>query len=233
MWDNIWSSFQKALVLIAEPTELMSEIVSTTMFMALNSTLWASLLGILIGCLVAIKDFRGKKIVVTVIRTLMGLPPVAVGIIIYMLFSGTGPFGKLGLIYSIKLMVIAQVVLITPIVAGMVETSLSPVAASMSNTMNGLNMNPFKKGRLLLNEGKFQIVSTVLFAFARSTAEVGAVQIVGGNILHSTRIMTTTIMMNYNSGSFELAVALGIVLIIISLTVNIVATLLTLAFKKR
>lgn len=233
MWDNVWSSFGKAFELMAAPTEMLSEIVSTTMFMAVNSTLWSSLFGIIIGCIIAARNFRGKKVVVTILRTLMGLPPVAVGIILYLLFSGTGPFGSLGIIYSVKLMIVAQVVLITPIVAGMVESSVSPLAADMRATSFGLKLNGFKRTGLLLNEGKMQIVAAVMFAFARSTAEVGAVQIVGGNILHSTRVMTTTIMMNYNSGSFELAVALGIILIIIALAVNVFATLLTLAFKRK
>ena len=106
---------------------LLDNIINTTLQMAFSSSIIAFLFGTLIGLLVAFNDFPGKRIVVTFMRTLMGLPPVVVGIIVYVLFSGTGPFGNLRLIYSVKLMIIAQVVLITPIVAGMTETAISPI----------------------------------------------------------------------------------------------------------
>lgn len=233
MWSNFIKSLYTAFELLIKPNSMLTEIVSTTMFMALNSTLWSSIIGLIIGCIVAYKEFKGKKVVVTVMRTFMGLPPVAVGIVLYLLFSGTGPFGSLGLIYSVKLMIIAQIVLITPVVAGMTENVLSPVSQSIRDSAIGLNIKPLKRMVLIINEGKMQILSAIMFAFARATAEVGAVQIVGGNILHSTRVMTTSIMMNYNTGSFELAIALGIILLLITLIINIFATLLSTTLKRK
>lgn len=227
MWESFISSFEKAVSLIFHPSEMLTEIVWTTLRMAFQSTFFASLAGIALGCLLAYKDFKGKRVIVTLVRTFMGLPPVAVGIVLYLLFSGTGPFGGLGLIYSVELMVIAQVILITPITAGMTENALTPISEKTRETFMGLNINFFKRIRLLLAEGRKQLICTVLFAFARSTAEVGAVQIVGGNILHSTRVMTTAIMMNYNTGSFELAMALSIILILIALSVNACATVIS------
>lgn len=202
------------------------------MEMALASSVISLLLGAPIGILIAISQFRGKGIVRIILRTLMGLPPVVVGIIIYVLFSGTGPFGGLNLIYSVELMIIAQVVLITPIVAGMTETYLSKLAPAIICTAKGLNI---KKGKVLLlaaNESKVELIAVYLFAFARATAEVGAVQIVGGNILHKTRVMTTTIALNYNTGQFEYAVALGIILLLIAVIVNCVAAILQARLKK-
>lgn len=207
--------------------------VNTTLRMAFTSSVIALLLGVLFGLLVASHEFFGKKIVVTIMRTLMGLPPVVVGIVLFLLFSGTGPFGKLRLIYSVELMIIAQVVLITPIVAGMTESALTPIVAKMRPTMKGLRLNPFKTLFLTINEGKYQFVAIYLFAFARSISEVGAVQIVGGNILNKTRVMTTAIALNYNTGDFSLAVALGLILLAIALAVNLVAALLQHGLKRK
>ena len=228
--DNI---FKTAFELIVHPTQFYTTIVTTTLKMAFTSSIIALLLGVLIGLLISYNNFPGKKIVVIILRTLMGLPPVAVGIIVYILFSGTGPFGKLGLIYSVKLMIIAQIILITPIAAGMTETSMTPIINNMKPTLKGLNINPIKNLGLVLYEGKYQIVAVYLFSFARAISEVGAVQIVGGNILYKTRVMTTAIALNYNTGDFSTAVALGIILLLISLGVNLVAALLQFGFRSR
>ena len=201
---------------------LLDNIINTTLQMAFSSSIIAFLFGTLIGLLVAFNDFPGKRIVVTFMRTLMGLPPVVVGIIVYVLFSGTGPFGNLRLIYSVKLMIIAQVVLITPIVAGMTETAISPIVKNALPSLKGMGANPFKRVFLIIGESKYQLI-----------AEVGAVQIVGGNILYKTRVMTTAIALNYNTGDFSMAIALGFILLMISLCVNCVAALLQFGLKRR
>ncbi|MDD4839312.1 MAG: ABC transporter permease [Clostridia bacterium] len=205
---------------------LLREIVATTLQMAFSSSLLALLIGVPIGVLVANSNFHGKKIIVVLMRTLMGLPPVVVGIVIFVLFSGTGPFGSLRLIYSVDLMIIAQVCLIFPIVAGMTETFVSSISSPILETAKGLGIGKLKTNFLTLNESKYQIVAIYLFAFARAISEVGAVQIVGGNILHKTRVMTTTIALNYNTGQFTYAIALGIILLLIALGVNLIASLL-------
>ncbi|HHX48772.1 MAG TPA: ABC transporter permease [Clostridiales bacterium] len=232
MWDNVGKSFAKAFELMGARDQILTEIVRTTMNMAFRSSIVAFLLGVPIGLLVAMNDFKGKKAIVAFMRTMMGLPAVAVGILVYMLFSGTGPFGHLKLIFSVKLMVIAQVILITPVVAGMTETSVSKSTDKILETARGLNLNPLKKFLLILNESKYQLIAIYMFAIARSLSEVGAVQIVGGNILHKTRVMTTAIALNYNMGEFALAVALGFILILIVLSINVVATLLQMTLEK-
>ncbi len=219
--------------LMQDKDPLLDNIVKTTLQMAFTSSIIAFLLGTLIGLVIVFNEFPGKKVVVTILRTLMGLPPVVVGIIVYILFSGTGPFGRLRLIYSVKLMIIAQVVLITPIVAGMTETAVSPVVGGLRPTLDGLQLNPFKKFRLTIAESKYQLVAVYLFAFARAISEVGAVQIVGGNILYKTRVMTTAIALNYNTGDFSMAVALGFILLLIALSVNLVAAILQFGLKKK
>ncbi|MCQ2409337.1 MAG: ABC transporter permease [Clostridia bacterium] len=226
-------ALQKAFELMGSNDPLLTNIVNTTLRMAFTSSAIALLLGVLIGLLVASHEFYGKKVIVIIMRTLMGLPPVFVGILLYLLFSGTGPFGSLKLIYSVDLMVIAQVVLITPIVAGMTETSMTPIVNKMRPTMKGLKLNGFKQFGLMVNEGKYQLISVYLFAFARAISEVGAVQIVGGNILYKTRVMTTAIALNYNTGEFELAMALGIILLFIALATNMVAAILQFGLWKK
>ncbi|HKL74170.1 MAG TPA: ABC transporter permease [Clostridia bacterium] len=219
-------AIKRAFELMFSGNDMLQEIVFTTLRMALSSSLLALLIGVPIGLLIATNNFPGKKAVVTLLRTFMGFPPVVVGIIVYVMFSGTGPFGRLQLIYSVELMIIAQVILITPIVAGMTQTSASAICDQLLDTCKGLNLNRGKVLVLTLVECKFQIIAVYLFAFARAMSEVGAIQIVGGNILHKTRVMTTTIALNYNTGEFSYAIALGIILMLIVVAVNLSASIL-------
>lgn len=227
------AAFLKAFELMSSNDPILNSIVLTTLRMAFSSSLLALLFGVLVGLLVSFYNFPGKKVLVTILRTLMGLPPVVVGIVVFILFSGTGPFGNLGLIYSVELMIIAQVVLITPIVAGMTESSLSSIIDRMRPTVKGLKLNPIKTLGVTLFEGKYQLVAVYLFAFARAISEVGAIQIVGGNILYKTRVMTTAIALNYNTGEFSLAVALGLILLLIALGVNLIAAVLQFGLKRK
>ncbi|MBQ3755170.1 MAG: ABC transporter permease [Clostridia bacterium] len=224
--------FEKAWELIQGKDPLIGGILGTTMYMAVLSSLISFLLGAFIGMLIANHNFKGKTVVKIILRTLMGLPPVVVGIVLYMLFSNTGPFRALKLIYSVPLMIIAQVVLITPIAAGMTESSVSSVVERCKPTLKGLGLSPIKRFFLTLYECKYQLISVYLFAFARAISEVGAVQIVGGNILYKTRVMTTAIALNYNTGDFAYAVALGIILLAIALAMNLVAGILQLVARR-
>lgn len=227
----MWTSIGKAFSLVFSGDPYLGKIISTTLEMAFASSVISLILGAPIGVLISISKFKGKSIVTTIERTFMGLPPVAVGILIYVLFSGTGPFGKLGLIYSVPLMVIAQVVLIVPIVSGMTDTYISAGADNLIETTKGLNLNKGKTFFIAVSESKYQLIATYLFAFSRAISEVGAVQIVGGNILYKTRVMTTTIALNYNTGQFDYAIALGVLLLIISLIVNCAATIIQKKLK--
>ena len=226
------SVFEKAGQLILGKDALVGGILRTTMEMALVSSAIAFLLGAVIGLLVAYNRFPGKMPVKIVLRTLMGLPPVVVGIVLYILFSNTGPFRALHLIYSVPLMIIAQIVLITPIAAGMTESSVASVVERCKPTLKGLRLSPLKRFGLTLYECKYQLLSVYLFSFARAISEVGAVQIVGGNILYKTRVMTTAIALNYNTGDFSYAVALGIILLAIALAVNLVAGILQFVARR-
>jgi ABC-type tungstate transport system, periplasmic component len=217
------NSFERAFKLIFSNDNLLREIVFTTLRMSLTSSLIALLVGAPIGVLVASANFPGKSVVIRIMRAFMSLPSVLAGLLVYILFSGVGPFGKLRLVYTVQAMIIAQVVLITPLAAGITESFASSIAPRIKETAKGLNLSPFKTPLLILNESKFQLVSIYLVGFSRAVSEVGAVQIVGGNILHKTRVMTTVIALNYNTGQFSHAIAFGIILLFIALTINVIA----------
>ena len=219
------SAIQKAVGLILSGDPELLNILGTTARLCLTSSLLALVIGVPLGVWLGASRFPGRGALVVINRTLMGLPPVVCGLIFYMLFSGVGPFGKWRLLFTVGLMVIAQVVLITPIVIGNMESFVSGISADLRETAVGLGLGPGRRYLLLMNESLYQIFSTYLLAFARAIAEVGAVSMVGGAIAWKTNVMTTAIMQYTNRGNFSLGIALGLILMSISLVVNIVISL--------
>lgn len=203
------------------------QIIGVTLRMSFFSTLISCLVGMPLGVIIAKGDFKGKRTVKKITGTFMGLPPVVAGLIVYMLFTKYGPLGSLGLLFTVEVMVIAQCMLIIPVVINLTESILSVNVKTLTETARGLAFSKRKTSLLLLTENRFSLISVLLTAFGRSIAEVGAVSLVGGNIQWKTRVMTTAIMLETNKGNFTFALALGIVLLIISLVVNILASLMT------
>lgn len=226
MWDSFWQSLGKAFEVIGSGSQIINEVVATTLKMTITSSIISFIIGAPLGLLLATYNFKGKKVIVIIVRTLMGLPPVAIGILIYLLFRGIGPFGNLQLMFTVKAMIIAQVLLLIPLVVGMVETGAESIGQSLYETRKGLGFGPTRTFLIMANENKYQLIAAYLFAFARAMAEVGAVQIVGGNILHKTMVMTTYIALNYNSGNLEYAVALGVIILAFTLGLNLIAGIL-------
>ena len=220
------SALEKALELILSQDAELMNILSVTARMSLQSSIIALLLGLPIGVFLGSCKFPGRNALLIANRTLMGMPPVVCGLMFYMLFSGVGPFRHMKLLFTVEIMVMAQVVLITPIVVGNMETYVSGVAPAVRETAQGLGFGVFKTFRLLCNECVYPIISAYLLAFARSIAEVGAVSMVGGAIAWKTNVMTTAIMQHTNRGNFSLGIALGIILLTISLVVNIAISVL-------
>ena len=220
------SAVAKAIELILSGNSELMNILSVTAKMSLQSSLFALLLGLPIGIWLGSCRFPGRNVLLVANRTLMGMPPVVCGLVFYMLFSGVGPFRHLKLLFTVEIMVMAQIVLITPIVVGNMETYVSGVAPAVRETARGLGLGGGKTFLLLCNECVYPIISAYLLAFARSIAEVGAVSMVGGAIAWKTNVMTTAIMQHTNRGNFTLGVALGIILLTVSLIVNIVISLL-------
>ena len=215
------TALEKAVNLIFTGNAELLDILSVTARMSLSASLISLLLGVPLGIWLGSTRFPGKNALVVVNRTLMGMPPVVCGLIFYLLFSGVGPFREAKLLFTVKIMILAQVVLITPIVAGNMESYVDAVSPSVRETAVGLGLTRWKAFLLLCNECVYQIFSVFLLAFARSIAEVGAVSMVGGAIAWKTNVMTTAIMEYTNKGNFSMGIALGLILMALSLLVNI------------
>ena len=220
------ASLQKAIELILSADPELLNILSTTARVSLTSSIIALLIGVPLGILYGAGRFPGRHALLVVNRTLMGVPPVVCGLLFYLLFSGVGPFRSLKLLFTVQIMILAQVALITPIVVGNMETWVSALAPDLRETAIGLGFGRFRRFRLLVHECVYPIFSAYLLAFARAIAEVGAVAMVGGAIAWKTNVMTTAIMMYSNRGSFTMGIALGIILFGLSLVVNIALSLL-------
>ena len=209
-------------LLFGEDPELRG-IIGATLVMSLSSTLLSSLIGLPLGMAIGRKRFKLKGLVLRITNTMMGLPPVLAGLIVFLLFRSVGPFGSFRLMFSIPVMVIAQVLLITPVVTGLSAAAAEERAPLLEETALGLGVSPMKRRFLLLRECAGPFSSVMLMGFGRAIAEVGAVSLVGGNIQYKTRVMTTAILLEANRGDFRKALALGAVLMLLSLLVNVPA----------
>ncbi len=220
------TALQKAIQLIVSADAELLHILGVTAKMSLQSSLLALLLGVPLGICLGACRFPGKNALLVLNRTLMGMPPVVCGLLFYLLFSGVGPFRRWKLLFTVEIMVLAQVALITPIVVGHMETYAAGIAPAVRETAKGLRLSAGKTFFLLLNECVYPIISAYLLAFARSIAEVGAVSMVGGAIAWKTNVMTTAIMQYTNQGNFSKGIALGMILLSLALVINLLLTLL-------
>lgn len=220
------TAFITAINLILSGNDELTNILITTGRMSLSSSIIALLIGVPIGILYGAYRFPGRNTLIVINRTLTGIPPVVCGLIFYIFFSGVGIFGRFQLLFTVEIMIIAQVVLITPLVINSMETFVNGIADTLKESAHGLGLSGGKTFGLIVKECNYQIFSSYLIAFARSIAEVGAVSMVGGAIAWKTNVMTTAIMQYTNRGNFALGLALGIILFSLSLIVNIVITLM-------
>lgn len=195
-------------------------IIGVTLQLSLTSTLIACTIGIPLGILIGSHTFKGKKLILRMTHTFMGLPPVVAGLIVFFILSRSGPLGQYKLLYSVSAMALAQILIITPIAAGLSASIAKDRLPQLLETSLGINLS--KKRRLLymMYESRHQLISVLFTGFGRAISEVGAAQIVGGNIQHKTRIMTTAIVLETNMGHFGQAIALGVLLLIISFIVT-------------
>jgi len=201
-------------------------IIGVTLRMAFTSTFISTVLGTIFGLLLEKYSFPGKRIVVRICRTLMGMPPVVAGLIVYLLLMRRGPLGFLGILFTVPAMVIAQVLLITPIITGMVYTYAVRSAPAIRTFAKTMGANRLQTQFLFVKEMKGEFYFAVITAFARAISEVGAVMIVGGNIQHRTRTMTTAISMLRSMGDFSQGITLGILLLVIAFVLQSLSDLL-------
>ena len=217
------ADFIQILGMVFVPGSELAKIIGVTLQMACFSTVISTVIGVPLGILIGLSDFRGKRILMRVLNTLMGLPPVIAGLIVFFILSRSGPLGTFRLLYTVTAMVIAQVLIITPIVCGISATALSELAPRVHETVRGFGLSRAREILYLLYQSRSQLISMVFVAFGRSIGEVGAVMLVGGNVQYKTRVMTTAIMLETNKGNFEFAIALGVLLLLISFIINSLA----------
>ncbi len=215
------TAIRKAIALILSKDAELLNVLATTARMSLSSSLVALLIGVPLGILLGSCKFRGRGVLSVINRTMMAMPPVVCGLIFYILFSGVGPMRAFQLMYTVRLMILAQIALITPIVAGNMESFVSGISVPVMESARGLGLSKRKTFGLLLNECVYQMFFAFLLAFSRAIAEVGAVSMVGGAIAWKTNVMTTSIMEYTNKGDMPRAMGLGLILMTVALIVNI------------
>ena len=212
-----------ALSLILSGDPALLAIVRLSLVVTISATLLASLIGLPAGAVVALTRFPLRNWVIVALNGLMGLPPVVVGLLVYLALSRSGPFGFLGLLFTPKAMILAQAVLIAPIIAALTRQVIEDLWGEYRDEMTAMAVSPLGRVQALLWDARYSLVTILLAGFGRAAAEVGAVMIVGGNIDGFTRVMTTSIALETSKGNLRLAIGLGVVLIVLILAVNALA----------
>lgn len=218
--DSFWAIFSEALALIVAGDADLIEIIGLSLRITLTAVAIACLIGLPLGAMVGAFRFPGRTVATVILNSLMGLPPVVVGLIVYLALSASGPFGPLSLLYTPTAMVIAQTILVTPIVAALTKQVVEDLHLEYSEQFASLGVGPLDRVSALLWDARYSLLTVALAGFGRAVAEVGAVIIVGGNINHVTRVMTTAIALETSKGNLQLALALGVVLLSIAIVVN-------------
>lgn len=218
--DSFIKTLADAFALILAADSDLLEIIALSLKVTLSALAVACLVGLPLGAVVGAFRFFGRTPVILILNALMGLPPVVVGLLVYLMLSASGPLGVLGLLYTPTAMIVAQSVLITPIIAALTRQVIEDMNTEYSEQFASLGVGAADRVGALLWDARYSLLTVVLAGFGRAVAEVGAVIIVGGNINHVTRVMTTTIALETSKGNLELALALGVVLLTLALTVN-------------
>ncbi len=212
--------FSQALSLITGGDADLWRIVGLSLRVSLSATLIASLFAIPLGAALAVWNFPLKSVLVSISTAMMALPPVVVGLAVYLLLSRSGPLGDLGLLFTPEAMVIAQTILIFPIVLALTREAILPLDREYNRLFSAFDLSPALRIKTLVWDARFAVITALLAGFGRALAEVGAIIIVGGNINGVTRMMTTTIALETSKGNLELALALGLILIVIAFLIN-------------
>ena len=216
---NIIEIFTKSLVLIFSLDRDLWEIILLSLYVSITALFFASIFGLLIGYYLAIKNFFLKNFILIILNSLMGIPPVVVGLIVYFMFASGGPLGVLQLLYSPTAMIVAQIIIIFPIVTSLSHEIFDQNWREYKDQLRSINMTFFGVLFIISKHSYFLVITALLSAFGRAISEVGAVMIVGGNINHFTRVMTTAISLETRMGNLEYAMALGIVLILLTVLI--------------
>jgi len=212
----------KALELIVSFDPEVIEIAGRSLRISVTSALLASIICLPLASLIHFNNFPGKRVLVNLIQTFFSIPTVAIGLFVFVLFSRAGPLGGLNLLFTPTVMVLGQMILITPVLLGLTISALSGVDKAILDTARSLGASGFQTMILVLKEARFAVMAAVIMGFGRAISEVGIALMVGGNIRGFTRVITTAISLETSRGDLELSIALGIILIFIALVINIV-----------
>ena len=223
---NILEIFINSILLIISFDRELWDIITLSLYVSFTALIIASIIGFLIGYFLALYNFYFKKIILVLLNSLMGIPPVVVGLIVYFIFASGGPLGVFQLLYTPTAMIIAQTIIIFPIVVSLSHEIFLKNWIEFRDQIRSLNIPFFGSVSLLIKHSYFLLITTLLSAFGRAISEVGAVMIVGGNIDHYTRVMTTAISLETRMGNLEYAMALGLVLISLTIVIYSVVYLL-------
>ena len=218
--DSFWGALGQAIGLIFAWDKDLIEIIGLSLRVTLTAVFFSCLIGLPLGAAVGSMRFPGRGAVTVALNALMGLPPVVVGLTVYLMLSASGPLGPLQLLYTPTAMIIAQTVLVTPIVAALTRQVIADLHAEYAEQFLSLGVGRGTRILALIWDGRFALMTVALAGFGRAVAEVGAVIIVGGNINHVNRVMTTAIALETSKGNLHLALALGVVLLVIAVAVN-------------
>jgi tungstate transport system permease protein len=223
MQDKIMRSDVSALQLVLSADPALIEIVWLSLAVSLSAVLCAAVIGLPLGAVIALTRYPGREASIVFLNALMGLPPVVAGLAVYLLLSRSGPLGSWGLLFTPKAMVIAQTVLVTPIIAALARQTIEDLWVEYRDELAAMDVGPWRRVGTLIWDARFSLLTALLAGFGRAAAEVGAVIIVGGNIDGFTRTMTTAIALETSKGDLPLAIGLGMVLIVIVIAVNALA----------
>ena len=218
--EGFWEILGESVGLILAGDADLIEIIGLSLRVTLTAVAFACIIGLPLGALVGAFSFPGRTAATVVLNALMGLPPVVVGLIVYLILSAAGPLGPLGLLYTPTAMIIAQTILVTPIVAALTRQVVEDLHREYAEQFSSLQVGPFDRVVALLWDARYSLLTVALAGFGRAVSEVGAVIIVGGNINHVTRMMTTTIALETSKGNLQLALALGVVLLSMAVMIN-------------
>lgn len=231
--DSIALALGEALRLIGRLDPGLVEIIVLSLKVSLSAVMIAAALGLPLGALIAVGRFPGRQTLIVVLNAMMGLPPVVVGLLVYLMLSRAGPLGESGLLFTPTAMVIAQSILILPIIAALARQTLEDAWKEYEEQLRSLGAGPLNSAVTLIWDARFSLVTIVLAGFGRAAAEVGAVMIVGGNIDGVTRVMTTAIALETSKGDLPLALGLGVILLTLVLLLNGAAYLIKEAAQRR
>lgn len=219
---EIWDGLTKAIELLISLDPEVMEIAGRSLSISGTACVLASLICIPLGSLIHFHHFRGKRVLINIIQTLFSVPTVLVGLFVLVLFSRAGPLGFFGILFTPPVMVVGQMILITPLLLGLTVSALSGVSKEIVDTATSLGASGFQTAWIVLKEARYAVLAAVIMGFARAISEVGCALMVGGNIRGATRVITTVISLEAGKGDLELAMALGMILLFLALIINIV-----------